>query len=84
MVLPRPRRLSGIDMAPAEPDTSELGATMTSGGVQISKTRGLTVDGNRHGAITREDLKFAPGAPTAGGKGPVRMQRRTSTDTSDN
>jgi hypothetical protein len=29
-------------------------------------------------------LKFAPGAPTAGGKGPVRMQRRTSTDTSDN
>jgi len=29
-------------------------------------------------------LKFAPGAPTAGGKGPVRMQRRTSTEPSDN
>ena len=29
-------------------------------------------------------LKFAPGAPTAGGKGPVRMQRRTSTEASDN
>ena len=32
MVLPRPRRLSGIDMAPAEPEnTQELGATMVSG-----------------------------------------------------
>ena len=29
-------------------------------------------------------LKFAPGAPTAGGKGPVRMQRRTSTEAPDN
>jgi serine/threonine protein kinase len=80
MVLPRPRRLSGIDLAPAEPDTSELGATMTSGGVQISKTRGLTVDGNRHGAITREDLKFAPGALGAGACSTVRLARHRRTD----
>ena len=81
MVLPRPRRLSGIDMAPAEPEnTQELGATMVSGGVQISKTRGLTVDGEQHGAIRRDDLRFEPGALGAGACSVVRLARHTATN----
>ena len=81
MVLPRPWRLSGIDMAPAEPEnTQELGATMVSGGVQISKTRGLTVDGEQHGAIKRDDLRFEPGALGAGACSVVRLARHTSTN----
>merc|ERR1719359_2039803 len=66
---------------PAEPEnTQELGATMVSGGVQISKTRGLTVDGEQHGAIKRDDLRFEPGALGAGACSVVRLARHTATN----
>ena len=53
---------------------------MVSGGVQISKTRGLTVDGEQHGAIKRDDLRFEPGALGAGACSVVRLARHTSTN----
>ena len=65
----------------AEPEnTQELGAAMVLGGVQISKTRGLTVDGEQHGAIKRDDLRFEPGALGAGACSVVRLARHTSTN----
>ena len=53
---------------------------MISGGVQISKTRGLTVDGEQHGAIRRDDLRFEPGALGAGACSVVRLARHTATN----